>query len=51
MDSNHRYTTDPAIKAQMIARGCVAEGIGPNAVGDVLADVLTRGTHGRADRT
>ncbi|MEP6655812.1 MAG: sialidase family protein [Betaproteobacteria bacterium] len=31
-DSNHRYTTDPAIKAQMIARGYLAEGNGPNAV-------------------
>jgi len=31
-DSNHRYTTDPAIKAQMIARGYVAEGIGPDGV-------------------
>ena len=31
-DSNHRYTTDPAIKAQMIARGYVAEGVGPNGV-------------------
>ena len=31
-DSNHRYTTDPAIKAAMIARGYVAEGYGPNAV-------------------
>ncbi|MFO1312753.1 MAG: hypothetical protein U1F41_11900 [Burkholderiales bacterium] len=32
-DSNHRYTTDPAVKAQMIARGYVAEGYGPDAVG------------------
>jgi hypothetical protein len=31
-DSNHRYTTDPAIKAQMIARGWVAEGYGPDAI-------------------
>jgi len=31
-DSNHRYTTDPAIKAQMIARGYVAEGLGPDGV-------------------
>jgi len=31
-DSNHRYTTDAAIKAQMIAIGYVAEGYGPNAV-------------------
>ncbi len=31
-DSNHRYTTDPAVKAQMEARGYVAEGYGPEAV-------------------
>ena len=31
-DSNHRCTTDAAIKAQMIARGYVAEGYGPDAV-------------------
>ena len=31
-DSNHRYTRDPAIKAQMIARGYVAEGYGADAV-------------------
>ena len=31
-DSNHRYTTDPAIKAQMIARGYIAEGYGADAV-------------------
>ncbi len=31
-DSNHRYATDPAIKAQMIAKGYVAEGYGPNSV-------------------
>lgn len=30
--SNHRYTTDPAVKAQMIAQGWVSEGYGPNAV-------------------
>ena len=28
-DSNHRYTAAPAIKAQMIAAGYVAEGYGP----------------------
>lgn len=32
VDSNHRYTADPAVKAQMLARGYVAEGYGPNAV-------------------
>jgi uncharacterized delta-60 repeat protein len=31
-DSNHRYTTDPAVKAQMIARGYVSEGSGPEGV-------------------
>jgi hypothetical protein len=31
-DSNHRYTADPVIKAQMIARGYVAEGSGPDSV-------------------
>jgi len=31
-DSNHRYTRSPAIKAQMIAAGYVAEGYGPDAV-------------------
>ena len=31
-DSNHRYTTSLAIKAQMIAKGYVAEGYGPNVV-------------------
>lgn len=31
-DSNHRYTTDPAIKAQMIARGYIAEGVGADGV-------------------
>ena len=32
-DSNHRYTTDPAVKAQMLARGYIAEGYGADAVG------------------
>jgi hypothetical protein len=32
VDSNHRYTTNPAIKAQMIERGYVAEGYGPDVV-------------------
>lgn len=31
-DSNHRYTTDPTIRTQMIAQGWVAEGYGPNQV-------------------
>jgi len=30
-DANHRYTTDPAVKAQMLARGYVAEGYGADA--------------------
>jgi hypothetical protein len=31
-DANHRYTTDPAVKAAMVARGYIAEGYGPDAV-------------------
>ena len=31
-DANHRYTTSIAIRNQMVARGGVAEGYGPNAV-------------------
>jgi uncharacterized delta-60 repeat protein len=31
-DSNHRYTTSVAVKAQMVARGYIPEGYGPNAV-------------------
>jgi len=31
-DSNHRYTTDAAIKAQMVAKGYIAEGSGAAAV-------------------
>jgi hypothetical protein len=31
VDSNHRYTIDPAIKAQMLALGFVAEGYGSDA--------------------
>jgi len=31
-DSNHRYTTDPAIRDMMIARGGIAEGYGPDRV-------------------
>ncbi|MFO1396786.1 MAG: hypothetical protein U1F48_06955 [Burkholderiales bacterium] len=31
-DSNHRYTTDAAVKAQMLARGYVAEGYGDDPV-------------------
>ena len=38
VDSNHRYTTDRAIKAQMIERGYVAEGYGPDVV-DMCAPV------------
>jgi hypothetical protein len=30
-DANHRYTTDPAVKAAMIAKGYIAEGYGPDA--------------------
>jgi len=32
VDSNHRYTTSVAIKAQMIASGYLAEGYGPDGV-------------------
>jgi len=30
-DSNHRYTADPAVRVEMLARGYVAEGYGPDA--------------------
>ena len=30
-DSNHRFTIDPVVKAQMVARGYVAEGYGTDA--------------------
>ena len=32
IDSNHRYTTDPAVKAYMQSLGYIAEGYGPGAV-------------------
>jgi hypothetical protein len=32
-DSNHRYTIDRQLRDQMVARGYVAEGYGPDAVG------------------
>lgn len=31
-DSNHRYTTKTSIRDQMVAKGGIAEGYGPNAV-------------------
>ena len=31
-DANHRYTTDPAVRAQMIAKGYVPEGYGSEGV-------------------
>lgn len=31
-DSNHRYTTDAGVRDEMVARGFVREGYGPNAV-------------------
>lgn len=31
-DANHRYMTDPAIRAQMVAKGWLAEGDGPDLV-------------------
>ncbi|MEO6566183.1 MAG: sialidase family protein [Casimicrobiaceae bacterium] len=46
-DSNHRYTTDPGIKAAMLAKGYRAEGYGNDGVAlcstaAVLVDALTR---------
>jgi len=32
-DVNHRYTTDPAIRADMMAKGWIPEGFGPEGVG------------------
>jgi Repeat of unknown function (DUF5648) len=32
IDSNHRYTSSSAIRDQMVGRGYIAEGYGPNAV-------------------
>jgi hypothetical protein len=31
VDANHRYTTDPQLKAQMTSQGYIAEGYGPSA--------------------
>ena len=31
-DSNHRYTIDTRVKVEMIAKGYLAEGYGPDAV-------------------
>jgi hypothetical protein len=31
-DANHRYIVDPAIRTQMVARGWLVEGDGPDAV-------------------
>jgi len=31
-DSNHRYVTTLGLRDQMVAKGYVAEGYGPNAV-------------------
>ena len=42
-DSNHRYTADPVTKVQMLAKGYVAEGYGPNAV------VMCAAASGQAD--
>jgi hypothetical protein len=46
-DSNHRYTTDPGIKAAMQAKGYLAEGYGPAAASmcstaAVLVEAVTR---------
>jgi len=32
VDTNHRYTTDPGIRAQMLAKGYVPEGYGPDGI-------------------
>jgi hypothetical protein len=32
IDSNHRYTTDPAVQQAMVAKGYIAEGYGPPAM-------------------
>jgi hypothetical protein len=29
---NHRYTTDPAVRTEMLGRGWVSEGLGPQGV-------------------
>jgi hypothetical protein len=31
-DSNHRYTIDPAVRQDMIAKGWLPEGYGPDGV-------------------
>ena len=31
-DANHRYTTDPAVRDEMVARGWLAEGDGPDRI-------------------
>ena len=31
-DANHRYTTDAAVRTQMIGKGYVPEGYGPQGV-------------------
>jgi hypothetical protein len=38
---NHRYTTNPALRASMIASGWVPEGSGIGVVGCVLANGVT----------
>jgi hypothetical protein len=32
VDANHRYTTDRGVRDQMVARGWIAEGDGPDLV-------------------
>ncbi len=32
LDSNHRYMTDPALREQMVVKGYIAEGYGPDIV-------------------
>ena len=42
MDANHRYTTDAGVRAQMIAKGYVPEGYGPEGVALCAYALLTR---------
>jgi len=48
-DSNHRYTTNPGVRSDMLARGYVGEGYGPDSVimcapAMAIADKTTRVT-------
>ena len=43
IDSNHRYTTDPAVQQSMIARGYIAEGYGPPSMPVAMCSPGTAG--------